>query len=114
MGTFAESMLENNTPPASTLDYQPTNPALDLETQFAPLIKRLKTAGYTVSTHLRLGDPIPEILYFIATQNIDLVAMTTHAREGLSRLILGSVAADILHHIHVPVLLLHPNANTKQ
>ncbi len=39
-------------------------------------------------------------------RHADLIAMTTHARTGLERLAEGSVAAHVLHHAGVPVLLL--------
>ena len=38
----------------------------------------------------------------------DLVAMATHGRTGLSRLVLGSVADRVLHLGHMPLLLLRP------
>ena len=36
----------------------------------------------------------------------DLVAMATHGRSGLSRLVLGSVATGTLQLAHVPLLLV--------
>jgi nucleotide-binding universal stress UspA family protein len=38
----------------------------------------------------------------------DLIVMTTHARAGLDRLLLGSVSEGVVHHANVPVLLLRP------
>ncbi|MGH7319833.1 MAG: universal stress protein, partial [Candidatus Rokuibacteriota bacterium] len=35
----------------------------------------------------------------------DLIAMTTHGRSGLSRLLFGSVAEAVLRRAHVPVFL---------
>lgn len=43
----------------------------------------------------------------------DLIVMTTHARTGFDRLLLGSVAQAVVHHASVPVLLLRPNVVTK-
>ena len=37
---------------------------------------------------------------------VDLVAMSTHGRSGLSRLVMGSVAEEVLRHANVPVLLV--------
>ncbi len=37
---------------------------------------------------------------------IDLIVMTTHARAGLDRLLSGTIAGQVLHHAHTPVLLL--------
>jgi len=39
---------------------------------------------------------------------IDLVALATHGREGLARLLLGSVADRVLQHTPVPLLLQRP------
>ena len=71
-----------------------------------PLVHSLEKLGYQVSPECAFGDPAKEIERFVEDKDIDLVAMTTHGREGLSRLIRGSVAQHILHHLYVPVLLL--------
>src|SRR4051812_48709949 len=71
-----------------------------------PLIHSLEKLGYQVSPEVAFGDPAKEIERFVEDKDIDLVAMTTHGREGLSRLLHGSVAQHILHHLYVPILLL--------
>ncbi|MBS3939708.1 MAG: universal stress protein, partial [Actinobacteria bacterium] len=38
----------------------------------------------------------------------DLIALATHGRTGLARLLAGSVATDVVRHSPVPVLLLRP------
>lgn len=45
---------------------------------------------------------------YVEGHGIGLVVMTTHARKGLGRLVLGSVADRLLRQLDVPVLLLHP------
>lgn len=45
---------------------------------------------------------------YVDHHGIGLVVMTTHARQGLARWLLGSVAAGLLRRLSVPVLLLHP------
>jgi nucleotide-binding universal stress UspA family protein len=37
-------------------------------------------------------------------EHFDLIVMATHARTGLSRALLGSVAEQVLRHAHCPVL----------
>jgi nucleotide-binding universal stress UspA family protein len=71
-----------------------------------PLVHSLEKLGYQVSPECAFGDPAKEIERFVEERDIDLVAMTTHGREGLSRLLHGSVAQHILHHLYVPILLL--------
>ena len=38
----------------------------------------------------------------------DLIALSTHGRSGLRRLVLGSVAEAVIRHAHVPVLSIPP------
>jgi len=67
---------------------------------------RLHDAGIPVHTAVRYGEAAEEILDHIGVNAIDLVAMSTHGRSGLSRLVLGSVAAQVVHRATVPVLLM--------
>lgn len=39
---------------------------------------------------------------------VDLIVMTTRGRRALGRWLIGSVADQMLHRVHVPLLLLHP------
>jgi nucleotide-binding universal stress UspA family protein len=48
------------------------------------------------------------ILDHAATNAIDLIAMATHGRSGLGRLVLGSVADKVVRGASTPVLLHHP------
>lgn len=74
----------------------------------------LHHTGYTVSTFAEFGDPAHAIVEFVEREHINLVAMTTHGRSGLGRLIAGSVAEAVVRHISVPVLLLHPREHASQ
>lgn len=69
----------------------------------------LENEGYTVTVVIKFGDPAQEILNVVEEKAIDLIAMTTHGRTGLSRLIFGSVAEKVLHKTPVPVILLRPS-----
>ena len=73
-----------------------------------PVMHELQKAGYRVSVAVRFGDPVTEIVQLAMTEGVDLVAMTSHSRTGLSRLVLGSVAAEVLHRLQLPVLLVRP------
>jgi len=41
-------------------------------------------------------------------QEVSLIAMSTHGRGGLGRLVFGSVADAVLRQTHLPVLLVRP------
>jgi len=68
----------------------------------------LAVGGYTVSTEVRFGDPARLIVEYAEEESVDLIAMTTHGRTGLQRLMAGSVATHVLGHVRVPVFLFRP------
>jgi nucleotide-binding universal stress UspA family protein len=48
--------------------------------------------------------PAPALLSYAAEENIDLIAMGTHGRRGPSRILLGSVAEEVVRRAEQPVL----------
>ncbi|MFN4257738.1 MAG: universal stress protein [Gemmataceae bacterium] len=50
------------------------------------------------------GRPAVEILEYAQTHGIDLIVMGTHGRGGLSHLLLGSVAEEVVRQASCPVL----------
>lgn len=53
------------------------------------------------------GLPAVEIVRYAREHAIDLIAMGTHGRGGLKRLILGSVAESVVREAPCPVLTIH-------
>ncbi len=73
------------------------------------LRRSLEADGYRVQIEVGFGDdPGAEIANYVTYKEIDLVAMTTHGRSGLSKLLFGSVAEEVFRQVRVPVLLLRP------
>jgi nucleotide-binding universal stress UspA family protein len=72
----------------------------------APLAVELRNRGVRVETLVRRGQPAEEILAAAREKGADLVAMSTHGRSGLGRLVFGSVAEAVLRRAAVPVFLL--------
>jgi len=66
---------------------------------------KLAEKGISVRTAVRYGKAAAEIIEHIAANEVDLVAMSTHGRSGLSRLVMGSVAEEVVRNAEVPVLL---------
>jgi nucleotide-binding universal stress UspA family protein len=64
---------------------------------------RLRNQGLRAKVLVAEGDPAEEILN--ACLPGDLLAMTTHGRGGIKRLLLGSVAEKVIHQSTVPVLV---------
>jgi nucleotide-binding universal stress UspA family protein len=63
-------------------------------------------AGIDVELAVRFGDPVEQILAETERPGVSLVAMATHRRTGLDRLIEGSVAERVERATRVPVLLV--------
>jgi len=72
------------------------------------LRRRLQGEGWTVDIHLFEGPPAAAILEAQKKYGADMIAMTTHGRTGLGRLVLGSVAQEVVHQSTVPVFLVRP------
>lgn len=50
------------------------------------------------------------IVDFAAKEKAEFLAIASHGRSGLRRLLLGSVTEVVLRHAHVPVLVFPPQA----
>ena len=68
---------------------------------------RLRGRGTAVETRLVLGYPPQAILDEAKTLGADLIAMGTHGRSGMKRLVMGSTAERVLPEAPCPVLTLH-------
>lgn len=76
------------------------------EAQLQPVAARLTAAGLVVVQHIHVGDP-PAIIAKLARElACDMVVMGTHGRGAVSAVVLGSVAAKVLHLAERPVLLV--------
>jgi nucleotide-binding universal stress UspA family protein len=69
------------------------------------LRERLGAKGLDVDTHVRYGDNVEEIVDHAAMKDIDMIAMSTHGRHGVKRLLFGSVAEKVLRHAPKPIFL---------
>ena len=59
-----------------------------------------------VERHLVEGEPAVEILRLAKDTNADLIVLGTHGRSGLSRLVMGSVAEEVVRKAPCPVLTI--------
>jgi nucleotide-binding universal stress UspA family protein len=67
---------------------------------------RVRVQGLNVVVAVRRGDAVAEIVQGAREGKADLIAMTTHGRTGLGRLLFGSTADGVLRRAEVPVLLV--------
>jgi nucleotide-binding universal stress UspA family protein len=74
-------------------------------------VSRLKMTGVKVTGITRDG-PIPDTILNVAEEtHADMITMSTHGRAGIQRWLLGSVAEEVVHDSHIPVMLVHPSLN---
>ena len=74
------------------------------------MAERLTKEGVAVETDIVDGLPADEILKYAETEQVDLIAMSTHGRSGVSRWLSGSVAEKVLSHSFIPVLVVVPRS----
>src|ERR1700737_3680129 len=66
-------------------------------------------ADITVDLH---GGPVSDVLQGYARRHdVDLIVMSTHGRNGISRLSLGSVTDSLIRHTTIPVLVVKPSTS---
>jgi nucleotide-binding universal stress UspA family protein len=71
---------------------------------------RLSTAGYPATPVPLEGDPATEIVRFAEERRVGTIVMGTRGHTGLSRLILGSTARNVLMHASCSVLIVREHA----
>jgi nucleotide-binding universal stress UspA family protein len=66
----------------------------------------LISQGVNVRTEIRFGNAAEEIIKAADELKVDLIAMSTHGRSGISRWTLGSIADRIIRGSQKPVLVI--------
>ncbi|MBA7706912.1 Universal stress protein [subsurface metagenome] len=70
--------------------------------------KRLKDSNISVKSEVIEGQANDEIVDYANKHPFNIIIMATHGRSGLSRLVFGSVAANLLHGVSTPIFLVKP------
>lgn len=70
---------------------------------FEEVRSRAEVYEATVSTDVRAGDPAQTIVEYAEEEEIDQIVMGSHSRSGLSRILLGSVAEEVVREAPVSV-----------
>jgi nucleotide-binding universal stress UspA family protein len=74
----------------------------------ATIQKRLSEKGIAAHCLVEIGPPADRIAACAKEKEIDLIALSTHGRSGISAMVMGSVANKVFHSAEVPVLLVKP------
>jgi len=77
--------------------------------ELLPLTNRLQTAGYKINLHICLNEQVVnEIARHALRDGMDLIAMSTRARDKVRGFFFTDVANLVMRKVHTPVLLFHP------
>jgi nucleotide-binding universal stress UspA family protein len=78
----------------------------EAESYLADWQRTFQTRGIEASCCIEYGDVVSTIMAVAEREGVDLVAMASHGRTGLSRFFYGSVAAGVMQRIDRPLLLV--------
>lgn len=78
------------------------------EDYLAKTADSLSQEGVAAETAVIQGKPAEGILDYAAKNQVDLIAMSTHGRSGISRWTFGSVADRVIRQSTVPLLIASP------
>jgi nucleotide-binding universal stress UspA family protein len=75
----------------------------NIQEKLALTARKYGLRNFTINVY---NDTVEEdgILHFAEDINADLIMMATHGRTGLSHLLSGSIAEDLVNHTSIPVL----------
>lgn len=76
------------------------------------LCQRWSAEGVATRWEVLRGVAAAAIIEYAEVNNFDLIAMSTHGRSGLGRLVFGSVADEVIRNSGKPVLIVKPQGHT--
>jgi MFS family permease len=103
----ANSAAEIFNDPAIAADDLQTVASAD-KSYMEALLARLKSEGVMASVEIRQGPVAETILEAANDMKVDMIAMSTHGRSGLQKLLMGSVTEWMIKNSPVPVLVIRP------
>ena len=86
----------------------------EAEAYLKTVANRLNDRGIVPRIVVTIGDAAEEIIKLSDKIPVDLVAMSTHGRSGISRWTLGSVASKVLHAGTTQLMLLRSQEINKE
>ena len=117
----ADCTLLHVVEPLQLIGYSPTAAAVNLEAKvteslqrdaeqyLGTLAQRLQADGVPVHTRVVMdAQPAAGIVRVAGESGMDVIAMATHGRGGLSRMLIGSVADKVVRSAEMPILVYRP------
>lgn len=107
--SFEVDLAETRSPHLSKLSEEYAEHAKAAARDYlAGIVKGLSQRGISARAVVEIGPPAETIIASAKSNAVDVIALSTRGRSGLSALVMGSVANKVLHYAEVPVLLVKP------
>ena len=92
----------------SNLDAVQTNTEKELKKTAEDYLDNIKwnLGDETIQTMIKEGDYAEIILQTAKEMNAKIIVMGTHSRKGLDKVLLGSVAENVLHNSTIPLFVI--------
>jgi nucleotide-binding universal stress UspA family protein len=84
----------------------PEDPARERASEVLPAVERRVDGAVDVETVHAVGDPADEVVAYAQAHDVDHVVLGSHGRQGMSRLLVGSVAEAVVRGSPVPVTVV--------
>ena len=68
--------------------------------------QRYMLTNYTLNIYNDIEEKTG-VINFARHKEADMIAMGTHARKGISHLLVGSIAEDVVNHVQIPIWTTH-------
>jgi nucleotide-binding universal stress UspA family protein len=104
------SLHESSAPRRSfrPIEWEETN-LFSTQAYLSGIADGLRRSGITATSEVLIGEkPADEIAAYAARERADLIAIATHGRGGVSRILRGSVADSVTRNARTSVFALHP------
>jgi len=73
-----------------------------------------KCAGIECERRLLVGTALEVVDQILMLDHIDLIVVGTHGTKGLRKLLIGSAADRIFHHVRCPVMVIGPSVRKEE
>lgn len=80
----------------------------DAERHLRRGLRTLDRPGVTITSEVRTGRAAPGIVDVAREKHVDLIVVGSHGRTGLSHVMMGSVAEQVVRTAPCPVLVVRP------
>lgn len=106
----ADEFVDSNKTPLAPKARLEAETKMDMTRYIKDLCTKLEKEGVRVTYLMREGPVTEKILEDVEIMHADLIAMSTHGRSGVRRLLMGSITEWMVKHSPVPVMVIHPKS----